>query len=100
VSSGWYVLYRDGAFHGVRATADFDGAIATAGELHREGRDVVQLGPLDRASEFEVIGANEIRRLCARFSETSSLPELSGTAGEGHAEGEGGEAMPMRTRRL
>ncbi len=99
MAGGWYVLYRDGAFHGVRATDDFDRAVATADELHREGRLVVQLGPLDRTSEFEAIGASEIQRLCARFTETWS-PASSPSPDGRHPAGEGSAVTPMRTRRL
>jgi len=95
VAAGWYVLYRDGAFHRVRATDDLDRAIATAGELHRAGRDVIQLGPLDSRSECEALGASEIRRLCARLAESWS--PNSGDRHPGNAED---AATPMRTRRL
>ena len=71
--TGWYVLYRDGPRHGVRATDGFDAAIGTAWRLHREGRDVIQVGPRDQQRADEVIGANEIKRICARMEEETTL---------------------------
>ena len=65
VMTGWYVLYRDGVGHSIRATDDFDAAIVTAKHLHLDGRHVVQLGPLDKERASEVICASEIRRACA-----------------------------------
>jgi len=65
--TGWYVLYRDGLRHGVRATDGFDAAIGTAWQLHRDGRDVIQVGPRDQQRADEMIGANEIKRICARM---------------------------------
>jgi hypothetical protein len=64
LNTRWYVLFRDGFGHGVRATDCFDTAIVTAGHLHRDGREVVQVGPLDKRRADEVIGTSEIRRLC------------------------------------
>lgn len=65
--TGWYVLYRDGPRHSVRATDGFAAAIGTAWQLHREGRDVIQVGPRDQQRADEVIGANEIKRIHARM---------------------------------
>jgi hypothetical protein len=67
--TGWYVLYRDGPGHSVRATDGFDAAIGTAWQLHSDGRDVIQVGPRDQQRADEVIGANEIKRICARMEE-------------------------------
>src|SRR5260221_14636291 len=71
--TGWYVLYRDGPRHSVRATDGFDAAIGTAWQLHREGRDVIQVGPRDQKRANEGIGANEIKRICARMEEETTL---------------------------
>ena len=65
--TGWYVLYRDGLGYSVRATDGFDAAIGTAWQLHREGRDVIQVGPRDQQRADEVISANEIKRIYARM---------------------------------
>jgi hypothetical protein len=67
VTTRWYVLFRDGFGHGVRAADGFDAAIAAAGCLHRDGREIVQVGPLDKERANEVIGTGEIRhRLCVQ----------------------------------
>jgi len=66
VTTRWYVLYRDDFGHGVRAADGFDAAIVTAGHLHRDGRDVVQVGPLDEKRANEAIGTSELRRLCVQ----------------------------------
>jgi hypothetical protein len=66
VTTRWYVLFRDGFGHGVRATDGFEAAIVTAGHLDRDGRHVVQVGPLDEKRANEVISTNEIRRLCVQ----------------------------------
>jgi hypothetical protein len=47
---GWYVLYRDERGLSVRATDGFDAAIGTAWQLHRDGRDVLQVGPAGQAA--------------------------------------------------
>jgi hypothetical protein len=65
--TGWYVLYRDGPRHSVRATDGFAAAIGAAWQLRRDGRDVIQIGPRDQQRADEVIGANEIKRICARM---------------------------------
>jgi hypothetical protein len=68
-AKGWYVLYRDGAGHGVRATDEFKTAIGTAWRLYREGRSVVQVGPLDEQGADQIFDANEIGRFCALMDE-------------------------------
>jgi hypothetical protein len=68
--TGWYVLYRDGPGHSIRATDGFDSAIGTAWQLRRDGRNVIQVGPRDKRRSDEVIGANEIKRICALMEET------------------------------
>jgi len=75
--TGWYVLYRDGQRHSVRATDGFDAAIGTAWQLHCEGRDVIQVGPRDQQRADEVIGANEIKWIHARMERISRplIPE-------------------------
>ena len=65
--TGWYVLYRDGLSHNVRATDGCDAAIGAAWQLYRDGRDVIQVGPRDQQRADEVIGAHEIRQICARM---------------------------------
>jgi len=62
--TGWYVLYRDGLDSSIRKTDDFEAAIVVAEQLYRDGREVVQIGPLDQKRANEVIGASEIRRVC------------------------------------
>jgi hypothetical protein len=75
--TGWYVLYRDGPRHSVRATDGFAAAIGIAWQRHREGRDVIQVGPRDQQRADEVIGANEIKRIHARMGRISHplIPE-------------------------
>jgi hypothetical protein len=63
--AGWYVLYRDGPGYSVRATDGFAAAISAAWQLYRNGREVIQVGPRDEQHTGEVIGANEIKRICA-----------------------------------
>jgi len=53
--TGWYVLYRDGPGHSIREADGFDAAIVAAWQLNRDGRDVVQIGPLDKKRANEVI---------------------------------------------
>ena len=53
--TGWYVLYRDGPRHSVRATDGFAAAIGAAWQLHRDGRAVIQVGPRDHQRADEVI---------------------------------------------
>jgi len=67
--TGWYVLYRDGPGHSIREADGFDAAIVAAWQLNRDGRDVVQIGPLDKKRANEVIGASEIQRVCALIAE-------------------------------
>jgi hypothetical protein len=62
--TGWYVLYRDGPRHSVRATDGCDAAIGAAWRLYRDGLDVIQVGPRDQQRADEVIGAHEIRQIC------------------------------------
>ena len=67
VTTRWYVLFRDGFGHGVRATDCFDAAILAAGRLQSDGREIVQLGPLDKGRAHEVLATSEIRRrLCGQ----------------------------------
>jgi hypothetical protein len=71
-AEGWYILYRDGPGHGVRAADGFNAAIGTAWQLYREGRSVIQIGPRDKQRLHQVLGANEIGRICARMDEQST----------------------------
>jgi hypothetical protein len=72
--TGWYVLYRDGLRHSVRATDGCDAAIGAAWQLYRDGRDVIQVGPRDRQRADEVISAHEIRQICARMERANHPP--------------------------
>jgi hypothetical protein len=48
----------------LEAPNGFDAAIVAAERLNRDGREVVQVGPLDKRRADEAIGTSEIRRLC------------------------------------
>ena len=76
-AEGWYVLYRDGPGHGVRATDGFKAAIGTAWQLYRQGRSVIQVGPRDKQREDQIIGATEIGWICTLMDEqnTPVIPE-------------------------
>jgi len=46
--TGWYVLYRTGSVLGFARTDEFRGGDRRCEQHYRDGREVVQIGPLDQ----------------------------------------------------